>query len=250
MRAHLTFYSTLVGEKGGRAVAHEYRSSNHSVLDIYDSIPNVGMKSDLLRYMILENEGGVYTDTDTVALKAIEDWVPLEFRSKARLVAGIEYDRRDDAQQWPGTYHHVSLCQWTIAAAPGHPIFEAMISHALEAFADLVDLHGKPLAELQPTDAEVLQSTGPAAWTAVVFQHLQEYDPSLNSTKDLSYMNEPTLFGDVLILPIDGFGIGQKHSHSTNDGSVPADALVKHQFHGSWRGGFWKDFWRDFWGES
>ncbi|KAH6687787.1 glycosyltransferase family 32 protein [Plectosphaerella plurivora] len=234
---------TLVGDEGGHEVAEKYRSSNHSLLGAYDNIPNVGMKSDLLRYMILEDQGGVYTDTDTVALKAIEHWVPLKLRDKVRLVAGIEYDRRDDAKQWPGTHHHVSLCQWTIAAAPGHPVFRSMISHALGAFDELVDTYQVPLAEIKPTDDEVLMTTGPAAWTAVVFKHLQEYDPTLNSTKDLSFMSEPTLFGDVLILPIDGFGINQKHSHSTNDGSIPPDALVKHQFHGSWRKGFWKSFW-------
>jgi alpha 1,6-mannosyltransferase len=40
----------------------------------------------------------------------------------------------------------------------------------------------------------------------------------------------------MLVLTIDGFGMGQPHSNSTNDGSIPAAALVKHLFKGSWRG--------------
>lgn len=40
---------------------------------IFHALPNPGLKSDLLRYLILSIEGGVYTDIDTVALKPIDE---------------------------------------------------------------------------------------------------------------------------------------------------------------------------------
>lgn len=202
---------------------------------MYDNILNVGMKSDLLRYLVLDVEGGVYTDLDTTPLKPISDWIPPNARGDVRLVVGIEYDRRDDVEIWPGILRDVSFCQWTIAAAPGHPVFREMVAHILRSTARLADNHQRPLSEIYPTDVEVLETTGPAAWTDVIFKRLKEHQPSLNSTRDLSFMVEPTLFGDVLVLPVDGFGMGQPHSHSTRDGAIPPNALVRHLFLGSWR---------------
>jgi alpha 1,6-mannosyltransferase len=89
---------------------------------------------------------------------------------------------------------------------------------------------------VKPSSFEVVSTTGPAAWTDAVFDLLKRHDPTLVSTKNLSYMAGAKLFGDILVLPVDGFGMGQPHSHSTNDGTVPEQALVKHLFSGSWRG--------------
>jgi alpha 1,6-mannosyltransferase len=210
--------------------------SDQRIVDAYTGMPNVGMKSDLLRYLILSVEGGVYTDTDTVALRPIDEWVPEGMRDKVAVVVGIEFDRRD-GPGWTDISHWVQFCQWTIAAAPGHPVFGKMVDRILASLDDLAAAHEVPFGELSKLDSfEVMNSTGPAAWTDVVFAQLQEYDPSLTDTKDLSFMEEPKLFGDILVLSIDGFGMGQQHSMSTHDGTIPKDALVRHLFKGGWRG--------------
>lgn len=210
--------------------------SNSRLVEAYEQMPNVGMKSDLLRYLILAAEGGVYTDTDTVALRPIDEWVPEKYRDRAAVVVGIEFDRRD-GPGWTDISHWVQFCQWTIAASPGHPVFGKMVDRILASLDDLVAAHGVPIGKLGKLDSfEVMNSTGPAAFTDVVFAQLQEYDPSLSDTKDLSYMEEPKLIGDILVLSIDGFGMGQPHSQSTSDGSIPEDALVRHLFNGAWRG--------------
>lgn len=202
---------------------------------MYNNLPNVGMQSDFLRYLILDVEGGVYTDIDTVALKAIDKWVPPDLRDKVRLIVGIEFDRRDGGA-WADIPHWLQFCQWTIAAAPGHPIFRKMVTRILQSLNNLSVSHGLSVNELNPTSFEVMNSTGPAAWTDVVFEALQEHDSSLETTKDLSFMTAPKLYGDILVLNIDGFGMGQPHSHSTNDGTIPEAALMRHLFRGSWRG--------------
>ncbi|TDZ27667.1 Initiation-specific alpha-1,6-mannosyltransferase [Colletotrichum spinosum] len=225
---------TLVGGRGGQDFVRRRFGNDSRILQTYNSLPNVGMKSDLLRYLLLDVEGGVYTDTDTVALRPIDGWVPRELRSATRLVVGIEFDQRD-GPPWVDIPHPLQFCQWTIAAAPGHPVFAKMARRVLAAVEDLAREHGVPARELRPTSFEVMNSTGPAAWTDVVWEHLRAVRPELADLRDLSYMEEPTLYGDVLVLPIDGFGMGQGHSGSTNDGSVPEDALVQHRFGGSWR---------------
>ncbi|KAL1841772.1 hypothetical protein VTJ49DRAFT_6610 [Mycothermus thermophilus] len=226
---------TLVGQKGGDEFVENNFGHEPRIVEAYRKMPNVGMKSDLLRYLLLWAQGGVYTDTDTVALKPIDVWVPEEMRDEVAVVVGIEFDRRD-GPPWADILHWVQFCQWTIAAAPGHPVFGKMVHRVLDALDDLSAAHGVPIDQLKPSSFEVMNSTGPAAWSEVVFKQLQEYDTSLKEHKDLSFMTEPKLVGNILILTIDGFGMGQPHSNSTNDGTIPEAALVKHLFKGGWRG--------------
>jgi alpha 1,6-mannosyltransferase len=151
----------LVGERGSDDFVHNHYADNTRILDTFANMPNVGMKSDLLRYLLLQQYGGVYTDTDTIALKPIDDWVPVELRDQVRLVVGIEFDRRDGGA-WADISHWVQFCQWTIAAAPGHPVFDIMIERVLQSLQDLSEQHGTPIEELHPSFFEVMNSTGPA----------------------------------------------------------------------------------------
>jgi alpha 1,6-mannosyltransferase len=230
----MAYFSTLIGPKGGDEFVQRHFSDNPTIVETYRNLTHVGMKPDLLRYLILDVEGGVYTDTDTVALKPIDVWVPEDLRDQVGLVVGIEFDQRDGGM-WADISHPVQFAQWTLAAKPGHPVFQKMVTHVLQSIKKLSEKYQVPLGELKPTSGEVMEATAPAAWTDVVFEQLQQYDPSLSTTRDLSYMTGPKLYGDILVLNIDGFGMGQPHSHSTNDGSIPELALARHLFRGSWR---------------
>ena len=204
------------------------------VVETYHNTTNVGQESDLLRYLILYIEGGIYTDTDLMLCDLSTSGRPPDVRDQVHLIVGVEFDRRDDGA-WPEIPHWVQFCQWTIAAAPRHPVLRRMVDHAVLSLAKLHQNEGQPDGETHPTSFEVMTSTGPAAWTDVVFEQLQEYENSLNGTEDLSFMAQPKLYEDILVLTVDGFGMGQPHYHSTNDGTIPEAALVKHNFRGSWR---------------
>lgn len=230
------YHYMLVASKWADNFVDEHFAASHPKLaQTYHALKNPGLKSDLLRYLILSVEGGVYTDIDTVALKPIDEWVAPDIKDKVRLVVGIEFDQRDGGM-WSEIPHPLQFCQWTIAAAPGHPIFMAMAARALDSLEFLRDeVYKTEMENLKPTSFEVMNSTGPAAWTDVLFSQLQLADPSLTDLRDLGWMTGPRLYGDILVLHIDGFGMGQAHSGSTNDGTFPDGALVKHNFRGSWR---------------
>ncbi|KAI2622338.1 alpha-1,6-mannosyltransferase Och1 [Hypoxylon sp. NC1633] len=226
---------SLVGLDGGNRYVNQHYTHNQELLQTYHAITNTGAKSDLLRYLILSVEGGTYTDTDTVAIKPIDDWVPPHLRHLVRIIVGIEYDAlgappREDMQR------ELQFCQWTISAAPGHPIFMQMADRAIKSLHEIANAHDTKIEDLHPTGVEVVNSTGPVGWTDVVFQYLQEVDSGIVRLGNLSGITEPTLYGDMLVLPIDGFGMGQTHSNSTHDGSIPEAALLQHRFRGSWRG--------------
>lgn len=234
------YHYELLGAASADEFVIKHFSHDSSIIDTYFSLRNPGLKTDLLRYLVLWVEGGVYSDLDTWNLKPINAWVPEHMRDQVKAVVGIEFDQLD-GDPWPGfgdepSYmtHVVQFCQWTLAAAPGHPLFEGIVATSLERIADLAAVQNKTISELDPIGYEVVTTTGPSAWTDVVFEQLQKADPSLRSLKELSDMKKPRLIGDILVLTIDGFGMGQPHSHSTTGNSIPDAALVKHGFRHSW----------------
>lgn len=234
------FEYTLLGAKAADDFVNAHFSGSPSILHTYHALRNPGMKTDLLRYLIMLAKGGVYSDLDTEALRPVDDWVPEHLRGSVRAVVGIEFDQLD-GEPWPGlgdepSYmtHVVQFCQWTLAATPGHPLFTSMVDETVGVIQKLAAANESTISQLSPTGYEVITTTGPAAWTDVVFRYLQEADANLESLSELSNMTEPRLIGDVLVLTIDGFGMGQPHSQSTNDGSIPESALIKHNFRHTW----------------
>jgi len=224
----------LVGLPGADEILAKYYNDDSDIKTTFNRLRNTGIKSDLLRYMILYNEGGVYTDIDTVALKPIDKWVPEKYRDQVRVLIGLEFDQGDGGG-WVDIFHEVQFCQWTIAAAPGHPLLKNMLDHGLKRLHEVLKDTNQTMETFKPKSVDVLTSTGPAAWTDVVFRELQKIEPELTSLRNLSGMTGPRLFNDIMILPIDAFGMGQPHSKSTNDGTIPKAALSKHLFRGSWR---------------
>lgn len=110
-----------------------------------------------------------------------------------------------------------------------------MLDQMLDRLEDLVAFKNTTIDQLEMTALEIMNTTAPAGWSECVFAELQMIDPSLKEPKDLSGMKEPRLYGDIMVLPIDGFGMGVWHSGATHDGTIPEQALVRHHFHGSWR---------------
>ncbi|KUI72566.1 Initiation-specific alpha-1,6-mannosyltransferase [Cytospora mali] len=215
---------------------------------------NVGIRADLIRYLLLGAEGGMYTDLDTVPLRQIDAWLPWgEYLDRgARLVVGVEWDElatsdgsegdSDHGGRPKGVLHEVQFCQWTIVSLEaGHPVFKTMIDRALALLGEHRAFWGaRTLGQVVFSEQEVLNITGPAAWTEVVLGHMRSVDPDglLGGLRGLSRLREPRLVGDVLVLPVDAFASGMAHSGSTREeDGVPEMAMVKHLFRGSWREG-------------
>lgn len=197
----------------------------------YTAMPRRVLRADFMRYLALALEGGIYSDMDTSLVKPIGDWVPEEFRAETRLIVGLESDSSPPVK---GTTYEVQFCQWTLASAPDHPTLWTMLDRIL---AKVGKLKGGLLGD-KLSDTNVLEITGPAAWTEVVFEHLNQVagtgvgKPRI-TWETLTGMTEPQLYGDTLVLPIDGFATGVPHSHASRVKSK--QTLIQHQFQGNWR---------------
>lgn len=223
----------LMRDEGADAFAMHHYANRTAILDLFLNLKLPVFRSDLLRYMILESEGGVYSDLDAIAQTPIDEWIPEEFKSRTRAVVGIEYDQLDDKDLWPSLMLKVQFCQWTLAASRGHPLMTMVVNNVAESIHALARKKGTSVANLKPTDEEVTQTTGPVIWSTTVFEGLSAAAGESITWGNITGIQSPRLYGDILVLPIDAFGTGQPHSKSTLDGAE--DALVKHQFKGAWR---------------
>lgn len=223
----------LVSSQGADDFVKKHYSGRPRILRTFQDLRFPIFRADLLRYMLLEIEGGIYTDVDTTALKPIRDWIPPRFQQKTRAVVGIEYDQLNEKHPSHGFGERMSFCQWTLAASPGHSMMKRIVEAVVQALHDIAHEAGSTISALEVPDDQVGSVTGPGIWTRVVFESLSATTNTIVTHANITGLQEPTLFGDILILPIDGFGTGQPHSGSNPDNAD--SALVRHQWKMSWR---------------
>ena len=223
---------TLMRNKGADEFVRKHYADRPDILEPFLQLKLPVLRSDLLRYMILESEGGVYSDLDTVLEKSVRHWIPKKMRSKVRAIIGVEYDQLD-GEPYQGMSERIQFCQWTMAASRGHPIMKKVVKKVVAAVNETAVSKTTTIADLSPSDDEVLKISGPVIWTHAVLEGLSEATGTAVSHLNITGMTEPRLFGDVLVLPIDAFGGGQVHSNSTREG--PGDFFVRHQWKGLWK---------------
>ncbi len=219
-------YELLTDDGAITYVQERYNESHPEITKIFTDLSDVILRSDLLRYLLLYAEGGVYSDLDTTVLKPVAKWLPPQNVGPARLVVGVEVDEPKDVVSF-------AFCQWTVMAKPGHPTFWYMIEGAIERLRKLAIKQGTSISAIKASYGEVLDTTGPVAWTNAVFQSLREQTGKNITASDVHGLTEPLLIGDILVMPVTSFGNGQGHSNSKSI-EDPA-ALVSHHFKGSWK---------------
>jgi len=224
---------TLVGESEANAFIAANFESRPEIAATYHALSNPALKSDFLRYLLLYVRGGVYSDVDTKPVVRLDDWIPPERRRHVRFLVAVEYDEALDPHPADFTYP-VQFCQWTIAAAPGHEVFARMIDRVLTGLHDVAQAQGKPLAEADISDYNVLNTTGPVAWTEVVFRLLQETDPNIKEYSDVARIREPRYLRDIVVLPLESFRADYLDDWGWS-WRENRKALVRHFFKGGWK---------------
>lgn len=149
-----------IGLSSGDNFVVKHFSHDKSIMDTYFALRNPGLKTDLLRYLILWIEGGVYSDLDTWAFKPVDDWVPEHMKTSGKrvgAVVGIEWDQLG-GDPWPAfdggpsdLTHEVQFCQWTLGGAAGHPLFKNAALMSVKRIKALAAARQESIADLDPT---------------------------------------------------------------------------------------------------
>jgi mannosyltransferase OCH1-like enzyme len=204
------------------------------IVEAYRSVQAPIVKADMLRYMVMYAEGGVYADIDVEALRPVARFVPERYDARdVDLVVGVEIDMpdfRDHAILGPKSR---SFCQWTFMARPRLPVMLRLVESIVAWLGEVSARQGVPVGEVLLDFDEVIVGTGPSAFTAAV---LAEMNRAAGGRQPVTWdafhdMDESKLVGRVLVLGVEAFCAGQGHSDSGNHGS--RGALVKHHYHAS-----------------
>ncbi|KLJ10095.1 hypothetical protein EMPG_09907 [Blastomyces silverae] len=225
------------------ASADEYVKTHFShlpdLVETYLALPVPILKADLLRYLLLLVEGGIWSDLDVSCEDtSIYEWIPEQFRQHAKLVVGLEFD-----VGWDGDFPR-QFASWAVLARPGSPHLQMVVDDILnEIKATKENYNLTSTSELQlEMVGDVVDYTGPRRLTVGVLKSLSEQLGEIVDTRNISLLLSPKLIEDVLILPGYAFALSANQYDDAKwpNGTdfVPGPPLVTHHYAGSWKNSY------------
>lgn len=237
-------YEVLTDGNDLRYVEYHYGAEGFNRPDIvafYRDVKAAIIKADLLRYLIMYAEGGVYADIDVEAMKPMSKFIPERYDHKdINMVIGIEIDEpewKDHPILGPKSR---SFCQWTFMCKPHLPVMMRLVENIMTWLVEVARAQNVPLGDVVLDFDEVISGTGPSAFTKAIIAQLnadraaaaENGQPAAELTWDTFHdLDESKLIDHVLVLNVEAFAAGQGHSDSgTHD---TRHSLVRHHYHAS-----------------
>jgi hypothetical protein len=122
----------------------------------FQSLPLGVMKADLWRYLVIADQGGVYTDIDSVCCLPIDYWTAL--------LGPLNQVEADRPLLFIALEDEVGLCQWTFMATPKHPAMAFVCEYMLENWRKKgIDLSVRNFVHM---------TTGPTIWKLAIMAYL------------------------------------------------------------------------------
>lgn len=206
------------------------------IVEMYRNINATIIKADLLRYMIMYAEGGVYADIDVEALKPVARFIP-DHRydeNDIDMVIGVEIDQPAFKDHPVLGKKSQSFCQWTFMARPRLPVMLQLIENIMAWLDGLAKEQRVSVSEVVLDFDQVISGTGPSAFTQAILRQMNIDAPQ--GAPEITWsafheLDESKIVSRVLVLDVEAFAAGQGHSDSGNHDS--RGALVKHHYHAS-----------------
>ncbi|ROT39588.1 hypothetical protein SODALDRAFT_377529 [Sodiomyces alkalinus F11] len=206
-------------------VIRTFGESDPDLVDLYLNLTVPIFKADILRYLLLFAEGGVYCDLDVSCHAPIDDWIPGDLKAQTAVVVGWEFD---------GGYGDNILRQfatWTMMAKPRSPHLWRVVEDIVRFFHEKMREHDVPPQGLTlQMIGDVVDGTGPRRVTRNLVKVFEE---QFNTTlPEIRRLEQPRLVGDVLVLPGHSFAASMNKYPGMK---VVPPPLVIHHYAGSWK---------------
>lgn len=220
-------HELLTDESSDDYVRSRYPGSDTVALYTRLKIPI--LRADLLRYLILLAEGGIWADLDTTCEEPVSNWLSKEISStnstiKAGLVVGLEPDADHGGKK--------VLTNAVLAAQPGSKHIKAVVDDVVHQLLEIAKQRGVgPEGITLEMINDVVEVTGRKKMTAKIIESLSKTLNKEIKESDLvkNGGNEPQCLDDVIILPIPAFA-----SYSNNP-TAQGRVLVTHHHAGTWK---------------
>ncbi|KAK6883193.1 putative glycosyltransferase HOC1 [Candida tropicalis] len=201
------FVHELFNDDTAHAMVKHLFKQVPEVIQAFEKLPEVVLKMDFFRYLILFAKGGVYADIDTFPIQPIPNWIPENVSPlDIGLIVSVESD--SNSPNWrQDSVRRLQFAQFVMQSKPGHPILREIIAQIIEYTKnmDILELGGNT----NEKSLTIMKWTGSARFTDVIFQYWNDYllsgiFESIN-WQQLHNLNIPKLMGDVLVLPQNSF---------------------------------------------
>ena len=226
-------------------VRDHFHETQPEIEELYFEVKDYILRSDLIRYLVMLADGGVYNDLDVGCEKPINTWVPEQFNDTAGILLGVEVDNKygPDGRTFTNGEDLFELVNWTIMSKPNQPFMWFLVQRVMENIKNLAASKNEAISTIVPSIPDVLVTTGPAALTTAFFDYASVLTKTNVTYKNFTKITEPKIVGEVVILPIQAFGAGHQVEWAgfKQDGSQ----LVHHYFAGSWKGDHHDGGWQD-----
>lgn len=230
-----SFRQELLTDKSSETfVRNRFEKTRPDIVELYNSLRVAILRADLLRYLILLAEGGIWSDLDVTCELEVSRWNISKVLAASNapvvdMIVGLEFDL-----DWRGEGSQVAsqFTNWVFAARPSSHHLEYivdMIADKLRLIAheNAVGIDGLTLEMLRQ---EVVDVTGPKIMTIGLLKSLGLRLKKAVDDRNFSHIKEPRLIGDVLILPGNAFAAAQ-NGYPDDQG----EKFVSHHYSGSWK---------------
>ena len=202
------------------------------IVEMYRTLNATIVKADLLRYLVMYAEGGLYADIDVEDLKPIERFLPERYdEGDVDMVVGVEIDQPAFNEHSILGKKSQSFCQWTFMCKPRLPVMLKLVDDIMQWLREIASKQNVPISEIVLDFDEVIAGTGPSAFTRAILADISARSRQNVDWSTFHNMGESKLVSGVLVLTVEAFAAGQGHSDSGNHNA--RTALVKHHYHAS-----------------
>jgi mannosyltransferase OCH1-like enzyme len=205
-------------------------TSRPDIIDTYLRLTIPILQTDLLRYLILFDQGGIWSDLDVSCESVpIDDWIPLDFRHEAEVVVGWEYDKG-----WEKLRTR-QFASWTIMAKSRSKHMQQVIEDIVQTLRWKMEDHKVPIENITTKMiGDVVEFSGPRRLTRSIFKSL---DRSLNRTVEMGEVSnivQPKLIGNILVMPGQSFAAAANRYTIWEEWEL-SPTLVTHHYAGTWK---------------
>ena len=145
-------------------------------IEVWEKIKLLGSKAicaDFIRYLYIYNEGGIYSDIDTICLKSFIELYK-KYPNK-KIILGLESDLKDENEAKSlNIAHPKSLALHTFISAAKHPIFKYILDQIAEKI-NTIDTNFNIIERGNDSMMSVLNLTGPGRLNSVIYNYGQIY---------------------------------------------------------------------------
>ncbi|KAM5463365.1 hypothetical protein MauCBS54593_007573 [Microsporum audouinii] len=223
-----TFRHELLTDESSDDYVRSRYAEHKDIVALYTGLTIPIIRADLLRYLILLAEGGIWADLDTTCDEPVSSWLPAETYKanstiKTGLVVGLEPDADHGGRK--------VFTSGVFAAQPGSKHIKVIVDDIVRELYDIAKQKSVgPEGITLEMISDVVEVTGRKKMTAKIIESLSKtLHKEISDTDLTSDSKEPRYLDDVVVLPVPAF--------ASYDGNPKphGEVLVTHHHAGTWK---------------